>query len=143
MNANPGFAHDGAQLANAALVHALAPHQELRSVPNGSVIFSEGDWPAGVHILLAGAIDMRFSAQPLDPVRLQTLGTILGLNATVSTRTYDYTAVGHDGAVVGFVPQAKFLEILNGAPALWLEVLKVLSRDIGSCYERVRELAAH
>jgi CRP-like cAMP-binding protein len=143
MNANPVFVHDGAQLANAALVHALAPHQELRSVPNGAVIFSEGGWPSGVHILLAGAVDMRFSVQPSDPVRMFALGTVLGLNAIVSSRTYDYTAIGHDGAVLGYLPKDKFLSILNASPSLWLEVLKVLSRDIGSCYDRVRELAAH
>lgn len=143
MNAKPVFAHDGAQLANAALVHALAPYQELRRLPNGTVLFSENDWPTGVYILLAGAIDMRFSVQPDAPVRMFTLGTILGLNAVVSSRTFDYTAAGKDEAVLGFVPKGKFLEILNGAPSLWLEVLKVLSRDIGSCYDRVRELAAH
>lgn len=143
MNAKPVFAHDGAQLANAALVHALAPHQELRSVPNGAVIFSEGDWPSGVHVLLAGSVDMHFSAQPGDPVRMFVLGTILGLNAIVSSRTYDYTATGHDGAVLGYLPKEKLLAILNSSPSLWLEVLKVLSRDIGSCYDRVRELAAH
>ncbi|HEX2834118.1 MAG TPA: Crp/Fnr family transcriptional regulator [Thermoanaerobaculia bacterium] len=143
MNAKPVFAHDGAQLANAALVHALAPYQELRRVPNGAILFSENDWPTGVYILLAGVIDMRFSAQPDAPVRMLTLGTILGLNAVVSSRTFDYTAAGRDEAVLGFVPKGKFLEILNGSPSLWLEVLKVLSRDIGSCYDRVRELAVH
>ncbi len=143
MNAKPVFAHDGAQLANAALVHALAPRQELRAVPNGSVIFNEGDWPSGVHILLAGAVDMKFSAQPDAPVRMFALGTILGLNAIVSSRTYDYSAIAHDGAVLGYLPKDRFLEILNGSPSLWLEVLKVLSRDIGSCYDRVRELAVH
>lgn len=130
-------------MANAALVHALAPHQELRSLQDGSVVFAEGDWPSGVHILLAGAIDMKFSAQPDAPVRMFSLGTILGLNAIVSSRAYDYTAVAHERAVVGFLPKEKLLEILNTSPSLWLEVLKVLSRDIGSCYDRVRELAAH
>jgi CRP-like cAMP-binding protein len=143
MNAKPVLAHDGVQLANAALVHALAPCQELRRVPNGAVIFSENESPAGVHVLLAGAVSMKFSAQPDAPVRMCTLGTILGLNAIVSSRPYDYTAIGHEEAVVGFIPKEKFLDTLNGVPALWLEVLKVLSRDIGSCYDRVRELATH
>ncbi len=143
MNAKPVFAHDGAQLANAALVHALAPYQELRRVPNGTVIFTENDWPSGVHIVLAGTVDMHFGAQPDAPVRMYTLGTILGLNATVSSRTYDYTAVGSEDTVLGFIAKDKFLEVLNASPSLWLEVLKVLSRDIGSCYDRVRELALH
>jgi hypothetical protein len=31
--------------------------------------------------------------------------------------------------------------VLNETPALWLTVLRVLSRDISSCYDRVRELS--
>jgi CRP-like cAMP-binding protein len=143
MNANPVLTHDGAQLANAALVHALAPQQELRTLPNGAMLFQEGDWPTGIYILLAGVVDMRFSAQPDAPVRMMTLGTILGLNAIVSNRPLDYTAAAHENAVFGYLPKDRFLSILNHSPSLWMEALKVLSQDIGSCYERVRELATH
>lgn len=142
MNVNPSLLPDEAQYANAALNLALGPYQNLRSFADGTVVFSEGDWPAGVFVVIAGGVDMDFSAQPGAPVRMRTLGTILGLNAVISGRAYDYTARACENAVLGFLPKEKFLSILNASPGLWLEVLKVMSRDIGSCYERVRELSA-
>lgn len=131
---------DPAAAANDRLIRALAPHQILRSFERGSFLFTENGWPTGVCILLAGSVEMVFGAGNGQPIRMEIAGTVLGLNAIISGRTHEYSAEALGGVVVGYVPKERFFAILEESRGLWMDVLKVMSRDVGSCYERVREI---
>lgn len=130
---------DPAALANERLIRALSPHQTLRSFERGTYLFAENTWPTGVYILLAGSVEMVFG-KPNKPIRMEIAGTILGLNSMISERTHEYSAEALGGVIVGYVPKEKFFAILDESRGLWMDVLKVMSRDVGSCYERVREM---
>lgn len=132
--------HDPASVANEHLIRALAPHQVLRSFERGTNLFDEGSWPTGVYILLAGSVEMVFGATAAKSIRMSIAGTILGLNSIISGRTHEYSAEALDGVIVGYIAKERFFAILEESRGLWMDVLKVMSRDVGSCYERVREI---
>ena len=124
------------------LLQTLAPHQISGSYAPGAVLFHEGAQPWGVHILLSGKVDLHFAGRNADlPLQLEGNGTILGLSAMMGGRAHEYTATAATTVTTGFLDTATFFRVLNETPSLWLTVLQVLSRDIQSCYDRVRELA--
>ena len=134
---------DAAREANHRLIEALARHESVATPEAGAILFDRAESPAGVYVLLDGSVEMVFGEAAHKPIFLSVPGTILGLNAVVSDRPLDYTAKAAEGTVVGWVPKSTFFGVLERTPALWMDVLKVLSRDVGSCYDRVRELAEH
>ncbi|HEX6085278.1 MAG TPA: cyclic nucleotide-binding domain-containing protein [Thermoanaerobaculia bacterium] len=125
------------------LLETLAPHQIAATYPPGAILFAEGAPPAGVHVLLSGAVDLHFAGRNSDrPLRVAERGTILGLSSMMGGRPHEYTAAAAKPVRTGFLDTATFFRVLNEQPALWLDVLRILSRDISSCYDRVRELSA-
>lgn len=131
---------DAARAANLRLIEALARHESVATPECGVTLFDRGETPGGVYVLLDGSVEMLFGESAFKPIFLSVPGTILGLNAIVSDRAMDYTARAAEGTIVGWVPKSTFFGVLERNPALWMDVLKVLSRDVGSCYDRVREL---
>lgn len=126
---------------NRALIDALTPFAMRRILEPGDVIFVEGAWPDGVYILERGSADLLFSGRGEHTPHRIDAGTILGLSSMVSERAHEYTATAVDRAMVAFVSRSTFFKILGESPAHWFDVLKILSLDIGSCYDRVRELS--
>ena len=127
--------------SNRALIEALSPFALRRMLEPGEVIFVEGAWPDGVHVLERGSADLLFSGRGEHTPHRLDAGTILGLSSMVSERAHEYTATAVDGVTVGFVSRTTFFQVLTETPAHWFDVLRILSRDIGSCYDRVRELS--
>ena len=129
-------------MSETQLLETLAPHEIAGSYAPGSVLFHEAAQPWGVHVLLSGTVDLHFAGKNSDlPIRLDERGTILGLSAMMGGRPHEYTATAVTNVATGFLDTATFFRVLNESPALWLTVLRILSRDISSCYDRVRELA--
>lgn len=133
---------DDVVLDDQPLLQTLAPHEALTTFAPGTVLFRESTTPLGVHVLLSGAVDLHFVGRNGDrPLQVAEAGTILGLSSLMSGRPQEYTATAASTLVTGFVDSTTFFRVLNETPALWLAVLKILSRDISSCYDRVRALA--
>lgn len=124
------------------LAETLAPYLIAGTYAPRSMLFTEGAQPWGVHVLQSGAIDLHFAGRNSgEPLRLAERGTILGLSSLMGARPHEYTATAATNITTGFVDTATFFRVLNEMPSLWLTVLRILSRDISSCYERVRELS--
>ena len=131
-----------AESSNRALLDVLAPHEIVWSFSTGDVIFSQGEWPTGVHILLNGAVELNFVG-PHDPapLRVDIPGTILGLSSLIGGRVHEYTATAVAPVVTGRVDTRTFFRTVDEEPARWFDVLRILSRDISSCYDRVKEMS--
>jgi CRP-like cAMP-binding protein len=130
-------------LCNAALLAAFAPHERVQSFVPGTVLFEGGSEPNGVHILLSGDIDLQFLVRKADKsVCFNVAGQILGLSSIVSGRPHEYTAMALTPVLTGFIDRGIFLGTLHQSPKLWFDVLQVLSRDINSCYDRVKSLVS-
>lgn len=129
------------ETSNRALLDALAPYVMHKALVNDEVIFVEGSWPEGVYVLERGSADLLFTGRGEHTPHRIDAGTVLGLSSLVSDRAHEYTATAVGNSAVGYVSRTTFFKVLNDDPARWFDVLRILSRDIGSCYDRVRELA--
>lgn len=129
------------EASNDALLTALSSHEKRTTYSSGEVIFTHGACPEGVYVLREGTADLLFSGKGAgQPLQIDA-GNVLGLSSLVSNRNHEYTATAAEAAIVGFVDRATFFRVLNQSPERWFDVLRILSRDISSCYDRVRELA--
>ncbi len=128
---------------NSRLLHTLAPYEKILVFEPGTVLFRQNEVPEGVHVLLGGAVDMTFSGKTdTVPVHFTITGQVLGLSSIVSGRAHEYTTTAATQVTTGFVDRDTFVRILHQAPAHWFDVLQVLSADIVSCYDRVKQLVA-
>jgi len=127
---------------NSRLINALAEHQKVHVYEAGSVLFRENEAPGGVHVLLSGEVDLLFVRRGDDvPLRFASAGQILGLSSLVSGRNHEYTATATSTVITGFVDRETLFRVLHESPERWFDVLQVLSSDIVSCYDRVKQLA--
>ena len=109
----------------------------------GETLFREGAAPDGVYILYSGAVDLLFAARNgiVKPLRVATPGQILGLSEVVVEQPYDCSAITRVPCDVGFIPREEFLSVLQERPAVWLNVLSLLSNDVNAVYDDMRALA--
>ena len=121
----------------------LFTRNELRRVPAGTVLFSEGEPPDGVSILHAGVVDIVCGCRRGTTQRIRTAraGEILGLSAVVSGRPHDCTATTRSLCEVGSIGTDEFLRMLDENPNVWFSVLKMMSEQVHETWETVRKLA--
>ena len=114
-----------------AMSNVLTELQTIERWPAGRVLFREGEEPKGIYFLLSGQIDLIFSARNgyAKPLRVAEEGHILGLSAIVSQRKHDYSATTRTPCEIGFVDCKQFLDFVDHRPAVWFNVLQLLSED--------------
>ena len=107
------------------------------------MLFREGASPDGVYILYSGEVDLLFAARngSVKPLRVASPGQILGLSEVVVEQAYDCSAITRVPCDVGFIPRREFLSVLQERPAVWLNVLSLLSNDVNAVYDDMRALA--
>ena len=127
---------------NSRLISTLAQYQKVHVFERGVSLFKENDTPQGVHVLLSGEVDLLFVRRGDDvPLHFASAGQILGLSSLVSGRNHEYTATATTTVLTGYVERDVLFRVLHDHPERWFDVLQVLSSDIVSCYDRVKQLA--
>lgn len=121
----------------------LRTHQTLEIWPKGRTLFYEGEKPHGVYLIHSGAIDLIFSAKDgrTKPLRVAHAGQIIGLSALFSHRPHDYTATVRATTSAGFIDAATFHRLMETSPPMMFGILQLLSEDVNSCYDCMREIA--
>jgi CRP-like cAMP-binding protein len=117
--------------------------QHLEIWPAGRTLFFEGEEPRGVYLIHSGTMDLVFSAKDgrAKALRVAKGGQIVGLSSVFSHRTHDYTATVRTTCEVGFVDAPTFHHLLESSPTIWFSVLRLLSEDVNSCYDCMRDIA--
>jgi CRP-like cAMP-binding protein len=123
---------------------ALTSFETIQELAPGGTIFAEGSPSVGVYVLQAGEVALLFSTNngQSKPLRTATAGQILGLSEVMMQRPYDCSATAKTPCKVRFIGREEFLHILVDRPDVWLNVLRLLSRDVNAAYADVRALAA-
>jgi CRP-like cAMP-binding protein len=121
----------------------LIQDQTLEVWPAGRTLFYEGEEPRGVYMIHSGTVDLIFSAKDgrAKALREARAGQIIGLSSVFSHRPHDYTATVHSTSNLGFVDDATFHLLLESTPEMLFSVLRILSADVNSCYDCMREIA--
>lgn len=123
---------------------SLSDREKFIRYRKGETLFREGELPRGIYILHSGIIELLFSAKngQTKPLRGVRPGQILGLSCVVTNRLHDCTATAIEPCEVAFIERDDFLEILDESPAVWFNVLRMLSRDVNAVYNDMRIIAA-
>ena len=125
------------------LESALLKHPTLELWPAGRTLFFEGEEPRGVYVIHSGTVDLVFSAKNgrAKALRLARPPQIVGLSSVFSRKPHDYTATIRSTSELGFVDAGTFHQLLESSPAIWFSVLRLLSEDVNSCYDCMKDIA--
>jgi CRP-like cAMP-binding protein len=121
----------------------LIQNQTLEVWPAGRTLFYEGEEPRGIYVIHSGAVDLIFSAKDgrAKTLRETHAGQIIGLCSVFSHRPHEYTAAVHSTSNLGFIDDVTFHRLLETEPEMLFGVLRLLSEDVNSCYDCMKEIA--
>jgi CRP/FNR family cyclic AMP-dependent transcriptional regulator len=113
------------------------------SYAKNSVLFSEGRAVQGIYILCDGRARLSICSESGKRLvlRIAGPGEILGLGASLSNSPYEVTAELLDDSQVAFVSRKDLMKFLREHCSVCLEVVRTLSQNLHTAYDRVRTLA--
>jgi len=120
----------------------LTELETLLHRPAGTILFTEGDQSHGIYLIHSGTIEILMRARNGDwkPIRSAAAGEILGLESVIAHRPHDSTARAITSCDLGFIEREPFLRLLDESPAVWLNVLRLLSQGVNSSYDSLRNV---
>lgn len=118
----------------------LFTRPDLQRLAANTVLFHEGEIPAGVYILHSGQVDLVHErTDGAERGHTPRAGEILGLSAVISGRAHLSTAVAGTLCEVGFIGREEFRSLIDDNPAIWFRVLRQLSQDVNESYDVIRK----
>ena len=109
----------------------------------GEPIFSAGENPKGLYIINRGKVKIyktgEFGKEHI--VRLADAGDVIGYRSLISNEPYSATAAPIEDTCLCFVPKNVFFQILTNHPEISMNVLKLLTSDLGAAEQKLSDLA--
>jgi len=123
-------------------VQDLDDIKHVSCVPEGSVVFLEGQDARGVYILCQGRAKLTTTNAEGKSMILKIAepGAILGLHACLSGNPYEVTVETLQPAQLVFIRRADFLRLMNLHPDACLRAAEHIARDCQSAYELIRSI---
>lgn len=122
-----------------------AINQEKICTPykKGEYIFKEGAKPYGVFCVNTGKIKLVRSGDDGREkiIRLVKPGDPMGYRSLLSGERYEASAIALENCGVCFIPKELFLDILQKDSSLSMEMMKMLSDDLGKATMQLTHLA--
>jgi CRP/FNR family transcriptional regulator len=107
-------------------------------LPRGSVLFLQGQKPAGVFLVRSGRVKLFVAGKGRQLLlRIAEPGEMLGLSASISGRPHEYTAQTTAPCDVVFVRRKDLSRFLRHDPEACLQIAELLSRKVATAYKRV------
>jgi CRP/FNR family transcriptional regulator len=122
---------------------AINSHKGCNIYKKGQVIFSEGYFPLGLFCINSGKIKI---AQVGDTgreqiIRLTKEGDIMGYRALLSGEKYSASAIALEDCSVCLIPKDVFFKVIESETSLSMQIMKLLSHDLGKAEHKITELA--
>ncbi|MGK2859367.1 MAG: Crp/Fnr family transcriptional regulator [Thermoanaerobaculia bacterium] len=116
----------------------------FQQLPAGSNLFLDGDEPRGVFFVRGGKLEMSVANRVgrTRQVCCAGPGEVLGLSSSITGKPLDCRADVTEDATLQFVPRTEFLEFIRTDSETHLEIVKILSMDVGRCYEVLKQIDA-
>jgi CRP-like cAMP-binding protein len=95
----------------------------------GFIVYREGSPARGVYLLHEGAVELRlgFPSRPQVTAGIVSAGDLFGLQAALTTRVHDETAIVVRQSLLGFLPLEAMLELFAYDRDFRFELLRRLS----------------
>jgi CRP-like cAMP-binding protein len=113
------------------------------AVPEGSVLFRQGDPVRGIYVVESGRISLTMTESGRHiKYRSVSKGYILGLPATICDQPYSLTAEASEVSLVRFIEQPRVVEFLRGRSDLCLHVVEILGHELTDMRKAKAQAAA-
>lgn len=126
----------------AALLQELESLEFTTNYPSEATLFTEGQTPRGVFLVLRGRVKLSVSSRDGKTLilRIAEAGEVLGIGASVSSHTYEATAETLEACEICFVRRADILRLMHVHNELALWLAENLSREYSFTCREVRNL---
>jgi CRP-like cAMP-binding protein len=113
------------------------------SYKKGQIIFHEGSYAFGLFCINNGKIKVSRNGDDGREaiLRLAKPGDILGYKALLTNEKYTASAVALDDCNVCFIPKELFLKVLKSDSSLSIELMRLLSTELGKVETKMTHLA--
>ncbi|MFT3909647.1 MAG: Crp/Fnr family transcriptional regulator [Ferruginibacter sp.] len=124
-------------------VAAINQEKICTAYKKGEYIFKEGAKPYGVFCVNIGKIKLVRSGDDgrEQIIRLVKPGDPMGYRSLLSGERYQASAIALENCGVCFIPKELFLDILQKDSSLSMEMMKMLSDDLGKATMQLTHLA--
>jgi len=125
-----------------AAMESLERIKQVNCLPEGSLVFLEGQSPRGVYILCQGRaklITTNADGKSLI-LKIAQPGEILGLHAAVTGKPHEVTVETLQPSQLTFIRRDDFLRFLNENGDACLHAAMHLARDCQSAYDVIRSI---
>jgi len=118
----------------------LRPVAEPRTLKAGDYLFRQGERAGAVFFLRTGLVHLERPGLAESELCVARAGDVIGVTFAISGRPYDMDAVATRASKLEVVDRDDFLRLMAESPGLHMEVVRMLSVDLGRCYEVLRTL---
>lgn len=107
------------------------------------ILFRQGEIPAGLYILHAGAVTLSMTSPAGDHLFSVPAapGSLLGLPGLIGDEPYTLSAIAQPGAHLSYLSREAFTAFMRDDPALALEILRILAAEVRSARKAMLETA--
>lgn len=129
-------------VADPALIQALEERAQPIPCGDGCILFSQGEAPRGLYILLSGeaALVMKSPLGTAVMCLRVKAGSLLGLPSVTTNQPYTLTAMARKGSEVKFVTREDYEDVMRAEPSLAFEVLQVLAHEVRGARQALSEV---
>jgi len=123
-------------------VRDLGVHEGMCQCSKGTVLFREGESPAGIFVLCSGRVELSITSSDGRNLLLQVAhpGEVLGASAVMSGKNYEVRAETAAPSQLIFIRRKDFLRCLRDYTEACVHLVQRLGGDLQGAYDRVREL---
>ncbi len=124
-------------------LNEISDHKVCSQYKKGQAIFTEGHYAYGLYCINEGKIKISRNGDDGREaiIRLTKPGDIMGYKALLTNEKYTASAVALDDCHVCFIPKDTFLKILSTDSSLSIEIMKMLSTELGKAETKFTHLA--
>lgn len=121
-------------VADPDLILALARQSSSVVCRQDTVLFRQGESPAGLYILDKGQVTLTMNSPMAESiVSIDAIpGSLLGLPGLVGNQPYTLTALAQAGAHLSYITRESFTSLMQHDPLMSLKVLQVLAAEVRS-----------
>lgn len=130
---------------SAELSLALVKIQSSLAFGVGDILFQQSSPVLGVYIVESGQVRILLATGHSEKQLLEVLGpgTILGLSESISGANYRATAQAASVLATSFIVREKLLSLLRENPSFSMEIVRMLSEELHTIYQKFRSISAH
>jgi CRP/FNR family transcriptional regulator len=111
-------------------------------MPDGAVLFVEGQTPRGVFVLCSGTVKRSTTSKEGKVLILKQAeaGEVLGLSAAISGTSYEMTAETASPCQLNFIGRQDLITLLQNESEVGVHAAQWLSREFQGAYRDIHDL---